>query len=575
MNIASAIVVFLLTLVVALPSHAVGMKLKPCEKKKMFDAMAIPPTTGVALVAGHEFRKADICVPIEVRAQWTDHYKSFDHNLYDVNAIEAYPGEFWYRTDREEFVIVAGGKTFSGGDKLRMLSASGEACNHNSDEVCDTWTAFGNADVRAFPIYESKTGAFVYAYPTVLTKDETVPVFVNVMPPHFEFYRNKDHYFRPPMVEVENLSLLDNDPFRYTNLINAARKKLPVTKLLSWDHNEKKDGEPSHHTGTLMLQIVFDPVCPKSLDVIAPVSGQRYVFSSASPGVLKIEAEAGNFVDVSPEDEKEITWSAPEKEGAELVFDPPTKKGKRMTIIYRGLPKDNAAFGPTPISASLDVGGACDAVGSEVTPQLFFSRDATNNPGGSEPNWFYYWSQTPARVGPAKYGALAAQCSAPATNARDGIIGYYRYIHRDPHYFICNLGRLPGDFTFTAVTIKTRNPLQIGDVTTTGIDTFAIASHHENGHYQHFKDWWFQFNPNPIRPSGDHMMQSYDFDGDFIPDAEETARSLDPHDKYTLKQYDSSIDVDDEEYITWLAEGEWVVGSADNADWAKPGKQWQ
>lgn len=573
MKLSAALALAFLVLAASLPVHAQAMKLKPCQAMEQARSLPTPPETGAALVAAHEFRKSDVCVPIEIRTTWKNNHYSYEHSFYDMTATEAYPGEFWYRTDTEEFVLVANGKNYSGGDKLLTISAAGDACNNSYEGKCNSWTSFGTSHVVTTPIFGSTTGAFLYLYPTVIRTGEIVPEMVNIMAPLFEFRKSRDKYARPALVEIDNLELLDQKPLRYTELIDAARKKKTVTRQISWNKNEKA-GEETKNKGTLTFEIVFDPVCPKALEVLSPVSGQRMLFTSASPGEVKIEAEAGNFVDVSPEDEKEIVWSAPEKEGAQLIYDPPTKKGKRMTITYRGLPKDNAAFGPTPISASLSVGGACDLIGNEVAPQLFFPRDATNNPGGTEPNWFYYWSQTPARVGPVKYGALAGKCSAPAANARDGIIGYYRYIQRDPVYYICNLGRLSGDFSFTAVKIKTKNPLTLDNVTTTGIDTFAVASHHENGHYQHFKDWWFQFNPNPIRPSGDHMMQSYDFDGDFIPDPEETARSLDPHDKYTLKQYDSSIDVDDEEYITWLAEGEWVVGSANSVDWAKPGKQW-
>ena len=70
------------------------------------------------------------------------------------------------------------------------------------------------------------------------------------------------------------------------------------------------------------------------------------------------------------------------------------------------------------------------------------------------------------------------------------------------------------------------------------------------------------------------MMPSYDSDGDFIPNAEEPAYSLDPNDKYTLQQYNSQINVDDEEWLSMLAETTWQPGNADHVDWAKPGKQW-
>lgn len=569
------LLILLILSTIAVTAGAQEVKLTPCQAKKMFDTMPLPPGTAVAMVAGHEFRKADVCIPIEIRAQWTNHYWSFDHNLYDMSASEAYPGEFWYRTDREEFVLVATGMSFSGGDKLISISASGEACHYDGGtNNCTDWTAFSNADVHSVPVNASKTGAFLYTYPTVITFDEVIPESVNVMPPQFEFKRSESSYFRPPMVEIDNLGIFDQNPIRYKELVDAALQKRAVKKHVSWDKDEKQD-EATDHKGTLTLEIAFAPVCPKSFRVVLPPADERMIFSSANPGELKIEAEVGELELITPEQEARITWSAPTKEGSQLVYEPSTRTGKKMTITYTGLPKNNSDFGPTTITATLPEEGSCDAISSSTQVKLFFSRDESNNPDGTVPNWFYYWSQTSAKVGPAQYGGLAGQCGGSSRNARDGIIGYYRYIHRDNVYYICDLRRLPDDFKFTAVQIKTKSPLTIGDVTTYGIDTFAIASHHENGHYKHFKDWWFQFEPNPIRPSGDHMMGSYDADGDFIPDTEEIARGLDPNDKYTLKQYDSSIDVDDEEYITWLDEGEWEVGKADSQDWSKPGKQWK
>ena len=264
-----------------------------------------------------------------------------DHSFYDMSASEAYPGEFWYRTDREEFVLVANGKTYSGGDKLLSISASGEACNNASDEEkCNDWTAFSNSHVQTIPIFASKTGAFTYTYPTVLTQDQTIPVAVNVMPPPFKFRRNANSYASPRMVEIDNLDLFDADPFRYKDLVKAALRKQVVTKQVSWNKNERT-GEATKHKGTLKLQIAFAPVCPKSFRIILPAADEKLLFSNATPGKLKIEAEVGEFELISPEQEAKITWTAPEKEGSQIVYDPPSRKGKRIKIDYKGLPKKN------------------------------------------------------------------------------------------------------------------------------------------------------------------------------------------------------------------------------------------
>lgn len=165
---------------------------------------------------------------------------------------------------------------------------------------------------------------------------------------------------------------------------------------------------------------------------------------------------------------------------------------------------------------------------------------------------------------------MSGKCASGAdSGGRDGLVGYYRYTARDSVYYICDLSRLPGNFQFDGIKMVMQNTLQIDNQQTKGIDTFAVASHHENAHCEHFRDWWFQFNPNPISPGGGHMMASYDTDGDFIPNTEETARSLDPNNKYSLQQYNSQITVDDEEWLSMLAESGWTPGTVDHVDWAK------
>lgn len=304
-----------------------------------------------------------------------------------------------------------------------------------------------------------------------------------------------------------------------------------------------------------------------TLDIVSPTADQKFIFSSAKPGKLQIKLKAN----VIPKDKAgSVKWTLPEIAGSKKTAIPATATGEEIELNFEDLPAQNAAFGKKTIKAELDL-GMCK-VEDEKEIAIFFPRDEKNNPDGNVPNWFYYWSQTPAKIGPAKFGGTTGKCSR-SDNGRDGLIGYYRYIKRDKHYYICDLSRLPGDFNFEAVTVKNGN--SIDSIKMTGIDTFAVASRHENEHYEHFKKWWFHFNPNPIRSSGGHMMPGYDKDGDFIPNTKEPGLNLDPNTKYTLRQHDASINVDDEEWLAWIAESTWTKGSADKEDWAKPGKQWK
>jgi hypothetical protein len=116
------------------------------------------------------------------------------------------------------------------------------------------------------------------------------------------------------------------------------------------------------------------------------------------------------------------------------------------------------------------------------------------------------------------------------------------------------------------------------DVRVTGIDTFAVACLHENAHYTHFTQWWKQYrtgdkfqdaNRNGILDEKEELL---DKDGDLVPDALEEGLHVDPKNRNT---YGIGPNGDDEEFLCWMAEATWKIGSADMEDWAKPGKQWK
>ncbi len=296
---------------------------------------------------------------------------------------------------------------------------------------------------------------------------------------------------------------------------------------------------------------------------------EKYVYSAANPGEFEIELKA----QVTPNSYKgDIKWELPDIQGSNRTVTPASAQGDNIKVKFSGLPSLNAALGKKSIKARVKV-GACEADDSKEI-KVFFPRNEKNNPGGSEPNWFYYWSQTSARKGPAKYKGSAGQCSS-STNRTEGVLGYYRYKYLENVYYICDLSRLGANFGFMGAQWN-------GNVMTfkamTGIDTFAVASHHENGHYSHFKNWWFQHKATaPFSPGEDLNKNSIkdtaeaalDGDKDLIPDSKEVTYHLDNTTKYTYPGPN-----DDEEIAAWHDEAAWVIGSANKEDWAKPGKQW-
>jgi hypothetical protein len=77
------------------------------------------------------------------------------------------------------------------------------------------------------------------------------------------------------------------------------------------------------------------------------------------------------------------------------VFTEKDDMGKEVWIQFAGLPPDNEAFGgpdgsPTK-TVTMSVLGTSQEESNPI--QVFFTRDATNHPGGEvgSRNWYYYW----------------------------------------------------------------------------------------------------------------------------------------------------------------------------------------
>ena len=200
---------------------------------------------------------------------------------------------------------------------------------------------------------------------------------------------------------------------------------------------------------------------------------------------------------------------------------PSPAKGAGPTFTYTKLPSTND-FGDKTLTLTHPKATSPDT----ETVQIFFTKTATNNPGGSNPNWYYYWNQTGASSGTHAYVNSSAE------------YGYYDF--GDNHFHICNLAAGTNDTTGH-----------------NGIDCFAETCLHENQHKTDYFAWW----PNGYNPA-------QDLDNDWVPDNIEPSLGFDPTKWDT--DGDSQKDFEDRGYD---AEKSWNAGSTDNQDWANPGHQ--
>ena len=265
-----------------------------------------------------------------------------------------------------------------------------------------------------------------------------------------------------------------------------------------------------------------------------PVTDNNYAFDSSKKGKCSVGPCTAKVIPESLHEKyaKDIAWSLTPIENSDLK--PKKPKGDEITFTYTDLPISNSQFGDKNLQASLTLDES--TVTDTQIAQIFFTKTATNNPGGKEPNWYYYWSQTSASSGTHKYNPNLGTDGAytlgenyfyigPSASGQDG--GYY----------------VDGE----------------------GIDNFGSTCLHEGKHMDYFLTAWGSYsNYLAKKPTEDK-------DGDYLKDADEPALGYDPTKKGTPdNKYCSSDDFED---LACCAEATWKISSADSEDWADPGHQ--
>jgi hypothetical protein len=312
------------------------------------------------------------------------------------------------------------------------------------------------------------------------------------------------------------------------------------------------------------------------LEIVSPQDKSRHVFGDefllseySNKLILELEAKT-----VPERYADSVEWTIPEIEGSNRTFVPAstslTPKGRKLAVVYKGLPEDNNEFGRKTVKATLKVDSCRLEETREV--QFFYPRDENNNPEGKYPNWFYYWKQTPAARPFGQNVRIEYQCAGipPGKCKCDqrGVIGQY-----NPYYSgyktinICNLKTNTWDsdtFWVQLPSVKRSKPSTLSEqhfLAYTYIDTFAVDVMHEFTHFNNFHTFW---------PDG--WKEDQDRDQDDIPDRLEPEMGFDPKKKQTYWQ---GFDLNgDEEFLTLESTFDYQTGTFDEYDWAKPGKNW-
>jgi hypothetical protein len=215
-----------------------------------------------------------------------------------------------------------------------------------------------------------------------------------------------------------------------------------------------------------------------------------------------------------------LEWDLAAVPGSTLSSTPAPPKGANVTFAFTGLPTQNSLFRGGKILSLEYPGSGCGVIAQEI--RVFFSKKAENNPGGTSPNWYYYWSQTSASVGPHTYNSHTTDPGGHC--AWDGTAW---------RAYICK------------------------NAENDDIDRFAYVCRHEAQHVEDFTSWW---------PAG-VMIPGADNDG--VPDNLEVGLGYDP----ALSDTDGDGHFDAQDHAIDNQDA-WTYGAADAEDWANPGKQW-
>lgn len=249
-----------------------------------------------------------------------------------------------------------------------------------------------------------------------------------------------------------------------------------------------------------------------------------------------------------------------------LTVRPSSAAGPVVEFSYRGLPRRNDDFGAKTIRASVDA-GAC-ACARETRVRVFYPFDATNNPGGHDPNWFYYWAQTDAVPAEAKQipvrHELALEADPGAVSART-VVGRW-----DARVEAVLVGDGAARTCATPMT-ESLPHVPSGRPEAEGIDCFAEVIRHELRHRLDFIEWWGS-PKGPMAVSKEEWSRR-DPDLDQVPTDVEArlpgCLSGDPtrDNKYSCEARPQE-DVPDVEMRAYYTGWKWPIGSLDHKDWS-------
>jgi hypothetical protein len=335
-----------------------------------------------------------------------------------------------------------------------------------------------------------------------------------------------------------------------------------LTRMLQLK-NTPLPGKPASHRLEIEISSSRQPC---KLLITSPKEGQRLAFSNKVPGQLTIDLTAS----IKPTKFGQmINWSLPQWDAAtQAQIEPKNRQGTHLKVTLKGLPKDLSGLGNKAFTASVSNKNCHTSTTRSV--KLFFPRNGKNNPGGSNPNWFYYWKQTPAGRPHGQIVALEYGGNTVDVCKNPGVTGFYQPKFGYKVIHICDLSKMKPPFKLVFPLLD-RNSAQkySGMRTVKNIDIFAVAVLHEYQHFLHYHNWYSKISPQDLA--------KMDKDQDGLPDHLEPGMNFNPKlfQTYFANHPKLKKVGGDEEWLAYESMKSHKTGSLDKYDWAYPGNQWK
>lgn len=234
---------------------------EPCFAKKIPQLSMLPANIPIILVMGHEFRNKDKCVPLHITFTWSNNYVRGDgYTHYSLDYVQTFPGELWYRVDKEEFTITANPAHWQGTSMIRKFKGHGQLCKRfDNKNACTELQKFDPEHTRAKKIVGNYLSSLSYSYPAVTTHGQKVPVSLHAISTLFEFinYANK---WSPDggHIKINNPNLVS---FDFRELVTEASRQGVYSTTIQYNNNNEPENASSGHKGRLGIKLDFDQRC--------------------------------------------------------------------------------------------------------------------------------------------------------------------------------------------------------------------------------------------------------------------------------------------------------------------------